>query len=26
MHVGMPKAEIPDSKRKPVSEVVEWVR
>ena len=26
MHVGMPKSEIPDSKRKPASEVVQWVR
>lgn len=26
MHVGMPKSEIPDSKRKPANEVVQWVR
>jgi nitroreductase len=26
MHVGTPKAQIPDSKRKAVSEVVQWVR
>lgn len=26
MHVGMPKPGIPDSKRKPASEVVQWVR
>jgi nitroreductase len=26
MHVGMPKSGIPDSKRKPASEVVQWVR
>lgn len=26
MHVGTPKPEIPDSKRKPTSEVVQWVR
>lgn len=26
VHVGTPKENIPDSKRRPVSEVVEWVR
>ena len=26
MHVGMPKSEIPDSRRKPASEIVQWVR